>query len=61
MWSANVSPTFGGIFDVVGKSARIEALDKEMAVTGFWDNKDKAREVIAEANRLGMFVIGIKA
>ena len=52
MWSANVSPTFGGIFDVVGKSARIEVLDKEMAVTGFWDNKDKAREVIAEANRL---------
>ena len=27
-------------------------LDKEMAVTGFWDNQDKAREVIAESNRL---------
>ncbi len=36
----------------MGKSARIEALDKEMAVTGFWDNKDQAREVIAESNRL---------
>ena len=46
------SPTFGGIFDVVGKSARIEKLDKEMAASGFWDNQDQAREVIAEANRL---------
>ena len=36
----------------MGKSARIEALDKEMAVTGFWDNQDQAREVIAESNRL---------
>ena len=36
----------------MGKSARIEALDKEMAVTGFWDNKDQAREVIAASNRL---------
>ena len=35
-----------------GKSARIKELDKEMAGTGFWDNQDQAREVIAESNRL---------
>ena len=46
------SPTFGGIFDVVARSARIEELDKEMAASGFWDNQDQAREVIAESNRL---------
>ena len=51
-----MSPTFGGIFDVVAKSARIEALDKEMAVTGFWDNQDQARAVIAESNRLKSWV-----
>ena len=50
------SPTFGGIFDVVGKSARIGELDKEMAASGFWDNQDQAREVIAEANRLKSWV-----
>jgi peptide chain release factor 2 len=50
------SPTFGGIFDVVGKSARIEELDKEMAASGFWDNQDQAREVIAESNRLKSWV-----
>jgi len=27
-------------------------LDKEMAVAGFWDNQDQAREVIAESNLL---------
>ena len=37
---------------MVGKSARIKELDKEMAGTGFWDNQDQAREVIAESNRL---------
>jgi peptide chain release factor 2 len=46
------SPTFGGIFDVVAKSARIEELDKDMAASGFWDKQDQAREVIAESNRL---------
>jgi len=41
---------------VVGKSARIEVLDKEMAVEGFWDNPDQAREVIAQSNRLKSWV-----
>ncbi|MCH8810691.1 MAG: peptide chain release factor 2 [Gemmatimonadetes bacterium] len=44
------------MFDVVGKSARIEVLDKEMAAAGFWDNQDQAREVIAESNRLKSWV-----
>ena len=30
----------------------MEVLDKKMAVTGFWDDQDQAREVIAESNRL---------
>jgi peptide chain release factor 2 len=52
MWSVNASPTSGGIFDVEGKSARIQALDKEMAGAGFWDDQDQAREIIDESNRL---------
>ena len=55
-WSANVSPTSGGIFDVVGKSARIAKLDKEMADGGFWDHQEQARATIAEANRLKSWV-----
>ena len=51
-----MSPTSGGIFDVVGKSARIEEFDKEMADGGFWDNQEKARTVITEANRLKSWV-----
>jgi peptide chain release factor 2 len=47
-----VSPTSGGTFDIATKSSRIEALDKEMAGTGFWDNQDKARGIIDESNRL---------
>ena len=50
------SPRFGGIFDVVSKDTRIGELDKEMAIEGFWDNQDAAREVIAEANRLKSWV-----
>ena len=46
----------GGIFDVVTKDARIAELDKEMAASGFWDNQEKAREVIAESNRLKSWV-----
>ena len=34
----------------------MEVLDKEMAATGFWDNQDKARGVIAESNRLKSWV-----
>lgn len=49
-------PTFGGIFDVDSKDARIVELDKDMAVEGFWDNQDAAREVIAESNRLKSWV-----
>ncbi len=49
-------PTFGGIFDVDSKDARIAELDKDMAVEGFWDNQDAAREVIAESNRLKSWV-----
>jgi peptide chain release factor 2 len=31
-------------------------LDKEMAASGFWDHQEKAREVIAESNRLKSWV-----
>ncbi len=49
-------PTFGGIFDVVSKDARIAELDKEMVAAGFWDHQEKARGVIDESNRLKSWV-----
>ncbi len=45
-------PTFGGTFDVVARDARLRELGKEMVAAGFWDNQERAREVIAEANHL---------
>ena len=43
---------FGGIFDVIAKGDRIAQLEKEMAGSDFWEDQEKAREVIAESNRL---------
>ena len=40
------------IFDVAPKRARIAELDARMAAPGFWDDQNRAREVIAESNEL---------
>ena len=46
------STSSGGIFDIPAKLSRIGELEKRMAAPGFWDDREGAREVIAEANRL---------
>jgi peptide chain release factor 2 len=38
----------GGIFDVEGKSRRIEELNLVMAAPGFWDDQAKAQATVAE-------------
>jgi len=42
----------GGTFDLERRRERLTALDEVMARPGFWDNQEKARETIAEANRI---------
>ena len=42
----------GGFFDVAAKGQRVEELDGLMAESGFWDDQDRARGVIKEANQL---------
>ena len=46
------STSYGGIFEIPAKLSRIAELEKRMAAPGFWDDREGAREVIAEANRL---------
>ncbi|MDE2653296.1 MAG: peptide chain release factor 2 [Gemmatimonadota bacterium] len=46
----------GGIFDITGRSERIAVLEEEMASQGFWDDREQARRVIAEANGLKAWV-----
>lgn len=47
---AGGSRSFGGIFDILVRTERIQALDEVMASQGFWDNREEARRLIAEAN-----------
>ncbi|BET66680.1 peptide chain release factor 2 [Opitutales bacterium ASA1] len=44
--------SYGGFFDVDRKRHEIDALDAQMALEGFWDNPNKARDLIAKANQL---------
>ena len=44
--------TYGGIFDVDGKTVEIAKFDEKMAAEGFWNDQKAAQEVIAEANKL---------
>jgi peptide chain release factor 2 len=46
----------GGTFDLERRRERLTALDEVMARPGFWDNQEKAREIIAEANRIKVWV-----
>jgi peptide chain release factor 2 len=39
-------------FDVAARQRRIAELDERMAVPGFWDSPDAARDIITEANQL---------
>ena len=55
------SPTSGGIFDLSNREARLLELDDAMASPAFWDNQEKARGIIDEANKLKSWVEPWKA
>ena len=44
--------SYGGIFEIPEKLIRIEELEERMASPEFWNDRERAREVIAENNRL---------
>ena len=46
----------GGIFDLDRRQERLKTLDEAMSQPGFWDKQEKARDTIAEANRLKSWV-----
>lgn len=48
--------SFGGIFDIEGKRARVMALETRMAEPGFWDDHDRTREVIQEVKSLTAWI-----
>jgi len=54
-------PSSGGIFDVSTREARLRELEESMTEPGFWDNQEKARGVIEEANTLKSWVEPWKA
>jgi peptide chain release factor 2 len=44
--------SYGGIFEIPEKLTRIEELEEKMAAPEFWNDQDRAKEVIGESNRL---------
>ena len=48
--------SYGGIFDIPERRDRLAVLEEEMASQGFWDDREAARELIAEANGLKQWV-----
>lgn len=42
----------GGLFDLAAKEERIQVLEEQMAMPGFWDNQENAQKVISEVNVL---------
>ncbi|MGQ0812974.1 MAG: peptide chain release factor 2 [Gemmatimonadota bacterium] len=46
----------GGYLDVTKKQQELAALEERMADTGFWDNPQSARDIIAQANELKSWV-----
>ena len=48
----NGSASWGGIFDVDGKRRELQAREARMGEQGFWDDPERAREVIAEIKKL---------
>ncbi|GGE36363.1 peptide chain release factor 2 [Pullulanibacillus camelliae] len=51
----------GGLFDLASKEERIQVLEEQMAMPGFWDNQEKAQTVINEVNALKDKVNGFKS
>ena len=46
----------GGLFDLEGHRKRIEELERQMTEPNFWDDSNKAQQVIDEANGLKSFI-----
>ena len=44
--------SYGGIFEIPEKLTRIDELEERMAAPEFWNDQDRAKEVIGENNRL---------
>jgi peptide chain release factor 2 len=44
--------SWGGFFDVSAKQEKLKGLEDRMADPAFWDDQERAREVIAESNRV---------
>ena len=48
--------SYGGIFDIPERRDRLAVLEEEMASQGFWDDREAARQLIAEVNGLKQWV-----
>ena len=46
------SPSSGTLFDVAGKQKQLDELNARMAAPGFWDNPEKAQQLIAQTKPL---------
>jgi len=46
------SKNYGGIFDIEGKIEEIQSLEKESAAPGFWNDNEKAQEILKRLNKL---------
>ena len=51
-----VSLRYGGTFDIEGKRLRIEDLDKQAAMPGFWEDNDRAQVVLKDKGLLERLV-----
>src|SRR5690606_37426811 len=54
--SARRSSSCGTLFDCDGKQARIKAIDAEMAAPGFWDNQERAQQIVGERKSLASII-----
>nr|WP_104022704.1 peptide chain release factor 2 [Gemmatirosa kalamazoonensis] len=50
--SRSGSPNCGGIFDVDSRRERLERLDAQMSEPGFWDNQERAQDVVKQVRDL---------
>ncbi len=48
----DVSTSYGGIFEIAGKLEEVEELEGLMAQPDFWDNQERAQQVIEQVKRL---------
>src|SRR5690606_36313319 len=66
IWTANSRPTVAKssiasficetLFDLPGKQSRTAEINAAMSAGGFWDNQERAQELVAELRRLNLSV-----